>query len=65
MCFGLSNTCDDVWSNGVGQNSNTDEKHHQDCVREVYQLAMVNWLFDRDGERGREALSVGNCSINV
>ena len=54
-----------MWSNGVGQNSNTDEKHHQDCVREVYQLAMVNWLFDRDGEGGREALSVGNRSINV
>ena len=61
--FGLSNICDDVWWNGVGQNSKTDEKHDEDCVKEVFQLAMVK--FDRDGKGGREALSVVNCSINI
>ena len=61
--FGLSNTCDDVWLNGVGQISKTDEKHDEDCVKEVFQLAMVK--FDRDGEEGREALRVGNCSIHI
>ena len=59
----LSNTCDDVWLNGVGQNRKTDEKHDKDCVKEVFQLAMVK--FDRDGEGGREALSVGKYSINI
>ena len=49
---GLSNTCDDVWSNGVGQNSKTNEKHDEDCAKEVFQLAMVK--FERDGEGGRE-----------
>ena len=63
ICFGLSNTCDDVWSNEVGQNSITYEKHDEDCVKEVFQLAMVK--FDRDGEEGREALRVGNCSIHI
>ena len=48
---------------GVGQNSKTDEKHGEDCVKEVFQLAMVN--SDRDGEGGREALRVGKCSINI
>ena len=47
----------------MGQNSKTDEKHDEDCVKEVFQLAMVK--FDRDGEGGREALSVVNCSINI
>ena len=63
ICFGLSNTCDDVWSNEVGQNSITYEKHDEDCVKEVFQLAMVKC--DRDVERGREALSVGKYSINI
>ena len=49
---GLSNTCDDVWSNGVGQNSKTNEKHDEDCVKMVFHLAMVK--FDRVGEGGRE-----------
>ena len=61
--LGSSNTCDDVWSNGVRQNSKTDEKHDEDCVKKVFQLAMVN--SDRDGEGGREALRVGKCSINI
>ena len=50
--LGLSNTCDDVWSNGVGQNSKTNEKHDEDCVKDVFQLAVVK--FERDGEGGRE-----------
>ena len=61
--FGLSNTCDDVWLNGVGQISKTDEKHDEDCVKDVFQLAMVKC--DRDVERGREALRVGKYSINI
>ena len=61
--LGLSNTCDDLWLNGVGRNSKSDEKHDEDCVKEVFQLAMVK--FDRDGEGGREALGVGKCSINI
>ena len=61
--LGLSNTCDDVWLNGVEQISKTDEKHDEDCVKEVFQLAMVKC--DRDVEGGREALSVGKYSINI
>ena len=38
----------------MGQNSKTDEKHDEDCVKEVFQLAMVKC--DRDVERGREEL---------
>ena len=41
----------------------TNEKHDEDCVKEVFQLAMVN--FQRDGEGGREALTVGKYSINI
>ena len=63
ICFGLSNTCDCVWSNGVGRNRETDEKHAEDCGEEGLQLAGVK--FDRDGEGGREALGLGNCSINI
>ena len=32
-------------------------------VEEGFQLARVK--YDRDGERGREALVVGNCNINI
>ena len=61
--FGIWNTCGGLWSNGVGQNRKTDEEHDEDCVEEWFQLARVK--FDRDGEGGREALSMGNCSINI
>ena len=43
-----------MWLNGVGQISKTDEKHDEDCVKEVFQLAMIKC--DRDVERGREEL---------
>ena len=62
--FGLSNYCDDgVWSNGVGQNRETDEWHDEDCVEEWFELARVK--FEKDDEGGREALGVGNFSINI
>ena len=35
----------------------------EDCVEEGIQLARVK--FDRDTEHGREALGMGNCSINI
>ena len=59
--FGISNTCS-VWSNWVGQNRKTDDDHYQDCIEEGFQLTRVQ--FDRDGERDREALGMGYCSIN-
>ena len=34
MWFGISNTCG-VWSNWVGQNSETYEEHDEDCVEEI------------------------------
>ena len=61
--FGISNTCGEVWLNQVGQNRETNEEHDEDCVEEGFNLARVK--FDRDGEGGREALGMGNCSINV
>ena len=30
-----------LWSNGVGQNKETDEKHNENCVEERFQLARV------------------------
>ena len=59
--FGISNTCGGVWLNRVGQNRETDEEHDEDCVEEGFQLARE---LDKDGERGREALGMGNHSIN-
>ena len=61
--LGISNTCGGVWSNEIGQNRETDEEHDGDCVEEGFQLARVK--FDRGGEGGREALRMGNCSINI
>ena len=52
-----------MWSNGVGKNRETDEEHDEDCIQEGFQLAGVK--FDRDGETGREALGMANCSINI
>ena len=59
----LSNTCDGVWSNGVGPNKETDKKHDEDCVEERFQLGRVK--YDRDGEGSREALVEGSCSIKI
>ena len=52
-----------MWSNGVGQNRETNEKHDDDCIEEGFQLARIK--YDRDSEGGREALGVGNCSHNI
>ena len=52
-----------MWSNGVGQNRETDEEHDENCVEEGFLLARVK--YHRDGEGGREGLGVGNCSINI
>ena len=54
---------DSVWSNGVGQNRKTDEEHDHDCIEEGFQLVRIK--YDRDSEGGREALGVGNCSVNI
>ena len=59
--FGISSTCGGVWSSGVGQKKKTDEEHDEGC--DEFQLDSVK--FDRDGERDREALTTGNCSINI
>ena len=61
--FGLSNSCDSVWSNVVGQNRETDEEHDGDCIEERFQWARIK--YDKDSEVGRKALGVGNCSINI
>ena len=52
-----------MWSNGVGQNRETDEEYDEDCVEEWFQLDRVK--LDRDLKGGREALGVGYCSINI
>ena len=36
-----------MWSNGVGQNRETDEEYDEDCVEERFHLVRVK--FDRDG----------------
>ena len=61
--FGGSNTCGGVWLKEVGQNMETDEEHDEDCVEEGFQLTSVK--LDKDGEEGREALGMGNHSINI
>ena len=61
--FGLSNNCDSVWSNRVGQNREIDEEHDEDCIEEGFPLARIK--YDRDSEGGREALVVRNCSVNI
>ena len=45
--FSIYNTCGCVWSNGVGQNRETDEEHDEDCAEEGFQMARVK--FGRDG----------------
>ena len=52
-----------MWSNGVGQNKERDEKHNENYVEEGFQLAGI--IFDRDDEGIREVLGVGNCIINI
>ena len=45
------------------KNRKTDEKHDEDCVEDRCQMASVK--DDRHGERGRKALRMGNCCINI
>ena len=51
-----------LWWRVGGQNRETDEEHHEDCVEEGFQLARE---LDKHGERGREALGMGNHTINI
>ena len=60
--FGISNTCGVFWLNVVGQNREITEEHEDDCVEEGFQLARAK--LEKDGEKRREALGMGNCSIN-
>ena len=52
-----------MWSNGAGQNRETDAKHDEYFVKEEFQSARVT--FERDREEDREAQGMGNCSINI
>ena len=61
--FSLSNNCDSVWSNRVERNRETNEEHDEDCIEEGFQLAKIK--YDRYSEGGREALGMGNCSVNI
>ena len=47
--------------NGLGKNMETERD--EDCVEERFQLAREK--LDRNGNRGRKALGMGNCSINI
>ena len=61
--FGIFNICGGAWSDGLGQNKETNEEYDEDWDKKGFQLARVK--FDWDGEGGREALSIGNCSFNI
>ena len=47
----------------MGKNRETDEEHDEDCIQGGFKLASVK--FDRDGDGGREALGMSNCSIDI
>ena len=49
-----------MWSNGLGQNKETDKEHDEDCSEVGFQLARIK--YDRDSEVSREALGVRYCS---
>ena len=61
--FGLFNTWDGVWSNGVGRNRETDEKHDGNCDEEGFHLTRVKLARDSVGDR--EARGVKNSSIHI
>ena len=50
-------------SNGAGQNREADTEHDELFVKEEFQSARVK--FERGCEGDREALNMGNCSINI
>ena len=60
--FGISNTCG-VKSNWVGQNSEPDEEHNEDCVEEGLQLTRVKFKIDGNGDK--DALGILYYSINI
>ena len=62
--LGISNTCGGAWRmvEWGGEKRETDKEHDEDCVEDSFHLARVK--FDRDGDRGRETLSMGSCCIN-
>ena len=51
------------WRVVLGQNRETDEEHDEDCIEEGFQLARVK--LDENGEGGRQAVGMGNHSINI
>ena len=46
-----------------GKNGETDEELDENCFEEGFQLARVKLC--RNGEGGRKALGMGNCSIHI
>ena len=57
----ILNNSGGLWSNGVGEKRETYKEHDEDCVGEGF-----SWVkLDRNGEKGREALDMGKCSINI
>ena len=63
ICFGTFNGCVGVWLNGLRQNRGATEGDNEYCVEKVFQLASVKFYTDCEGDR--EALGIGNCSINI
>ena len=49
--------------NWVEQNRETNEEHDEDCVEEGFQMPRVK--LDKGFEGVREALGMGNRSINI
>ena len=52
-----------MWSHVLARNTETDKEHDGDCVEQGFQLARVKSY--RNGDGGRKAFGVGNCSINI
>ena len=50
-------------SNWVGQNSEPDEEHNEDCVEDGLQLARVKFKIDGNGDK--DALGILYYSINI
>ena len=50
-------------SHRVRQSRKIDEEHEENYIEERFQLARVT--FYREGQKDREALAMGYCSINI
>ena len=59
--FDISNTYGSVWSNGVGQNRETDKEDDKYCVEEGFQLARVK----SERWRGRQWSSVSGILVPI